>query len=240
MTYQLYYWPGIPGRGEFVRLALEFAGAAYVDVARDPDEGVDALVDGLKDQGTTRPPFAPPYLRDGEITIAQTAAILLYLGPRLQIAPAAEADRLWTHQIQLTLMDLVKEAHDTHHPVSPGLYYEAQKAEAIRASAEFRRHRIPKFFDWLEAILARNPDGDAWLVGDRTTYADLSVFHVVKGLAYAFPKSSERALSDRPRLAALAKRVGGLPRVSAYLDSDRRIGFNEQGIFRRYPELDAD
>jgi glutathione S-transferase len=240
MTYQLNYWPGIPGRGEFVRLALECAGADYVDVARDPDQGVEVLMRGLQDEAVERPPFAPPYLRDGAVVIAQTAAILLYLGPRLDLVPAGEADRLWVHQIQLTLLDLVKEAHDVHHPVGAGLYYEDQKAEAARAAVEFRRHRIPKFLGWLETILARNSAGDAWLAGDRVTYADLSAFQVVEGLAYAFPKATGRALADCPRLKALSARVAALPRMRAYLDSPRRLGFNEQGIFRNYPELDGD
>jgi glutathione S-transferase len=170
--------------------------------------------------------------------IGQTAAILLHLGPKLGLAPADEADRLWTHQIQLTLADLVAEAHDTHHPIAVGLYYEDQKREAQRRSAEFRRERIPKFLGWLERILAANPAGDAWLVGGSTTYADLSAFQVVEGLRYAFPKATAAALRKTPRLARLAERVAAVPRIRAYLDSPRRLAFNEDGIFRRYPELD--
>ena len=239
MAYQLYYWPGIQGRGEFVRLALECAGAEYVDVARTPGHGVPALLRDLEDGRAGRPPFAPPYLRDGDLVIGQTAAILLYLGPRLGLAPEEEADRLWTHQIQLTVADLVLEVHDTHHPVGAGLYYEDQKPEALRRAAEFRRDRIPKHLGWLERILANNPAGDDWLVGRATTYADLSAFQAVEGLRYAFPKATAAALAKTPRLARLAARVAELPRVRAYLASPRRIPFNEQGIFRRYPELDG-
>jgi glutathione S-transferase len=239
MTYQLYYWPGIQGRGEFVRLALEYAGAPYEDVARDPHGGMGRLMEGLDDEKVAHPPFAPPYLRDGKMLIGQTAAILLHLGPRLDLVPEDEAGRLWTHQIQLTLMDLVKEAHDTHHPVGSDLYYKDQKPEASRAAAEFRHKRIPKFLDWLEAILSRNPAGSDWLVGKRTSYADLSAFQAVAGLAYAFPKATKKALAERPLLAALAERVEGLPKLRVYLGSDRRIPFNEQGIFRHYPELDG-
>ena len=238
MTYQLYYWPGIPGRGEFVRLALEYAGAPYEDVARDPGGGMDALMAGLTDVHIRRPPFAPPYLRDGDQLIGQTAAILLHLGPKLELTPADEAGRLWVHQIQLTLMDLVKEAHDTHHPVGSGLYYADQTAEAQRNAAEFRTQRIGKYMGWLEAVLARNAAGE-WLVGESVTYIDLSAFHVVAGLVYAFPKATRRTLAGLPKLTALADRVQALPRLKAYLGSERRIPFNEQGIFRRYPELDG-
>jgi glutathione S-transferase len=239
MAYELYYWPTIQGRGEFVRLALEQAGADYVDVARGhgAGRGVAALMRGLTDPAEPHPPFAPPYLRDGAVIVAQTAAVLLYLGPRLDLAPADEAGRLWTHQIQLTLSDLVDEVHDTHHPVGGSLYYEDQKAEALRRSEQFRRARMPKHLAWLETILDRNATG--WLVGTSPTYADLSAFQVVEGLRYAFPRAAAAALRATPKLTALAGKVAGLPRIAAYLASDRRLAFNEEGIFRRYPELDA-
>lgn len=238
MAYELYYWPTIQGRGEFVRLALEQAGADYVDVGRDGERGMRALLKGLEDQGVPHPPFAPPYLKDGDVVVAQTAAILLYLGPRLGLAPEDEAGRLWVHQIQLTLADLVAEAHDTHHPVAVDLYYEDQKPEAARRAEGFRRERIPKFLGWLEAVLARNPAASGWLVGDQVTYADLSAFQVVEGLRYAFPRAAAAALRTAPRLGDLAERVRTLPNIAAYLASDRRIPFNQEGIFRRYPELD--
>ena len=233
MAYELFYWPEIQGRGEFVRLALEQARAPYLDVARA--QGMEPLLALLKDAGR-HPPFAPPILRDGETLIAQTAAILFYLGPRLDLAPPDEAGRLWTHQIQLTLADLVGEAHDSHHPVDPSLYYEDQKAEAARRAEGFRRARIPKYLGWLERILARSDSG--WLAGAALTYADLSAFQAVEGLGYAFPKATARALAGAPRLKALAGRVRELPQIAAYLASERRIPFNESGIFRRYPELD--
>lgn len=239
MTYELYYWPTIQGRGEFVRLALEQAGAPYVDVAREagPGRGMQALLALLDDDGE-HPPFAPPVLRDGEVLVAQTAAILLHLGPRLGLAPKDEAGRLWTHQIQLTLADLVAEAHDTHHPIDVELYYEDQKPEAARRAAGFRRARIPKYLGWLETILERNREGGGWLVGADLTYADLSAFQVVEGLRYAFPRAAGGVLAETPRLVRLAKRVRELPNIAAYLASPRRIPFNEEGIFRRYPELD--
>jgi len=236
MPYELYYWPMIPGRGEFVRLALEYAGAAYVDVARET--GVKS-VEALMGKDNPHPPFAPPYLRDGDLVVGQTSAILQYLGARHGLAPKDEAGALWTHQIQLTLSDLVAEAHDSHHPVGLGDYYEDQKTEAKRRAKEFRKKRIPKFLGWLETILTRNPAGHDWLVGDAVTYADLSAFQAVTGLLYAFPKATKAALKEAPQLAALAVRVSELPTLRAYLESDRRLPFNEQGIFRHYPELDG-
>lgn len=240
MAYELYYWPGIQGRGEFIRLALEEAGAPYVDVAREqgPGQGMEAMLALMEEAGGAHPPFAPPFLRDGEVLVGQSAAILLHLGPKLGLAPAAEADRLWTHQVQLTVADLVAEASETHHPIDVELYYEDQKPEAGRRSQAFRRARIPKFLGWLETVLARNPARSGWLVGANLTYADLSAFQVVEGLKYAFPRATEDALAQTPKLAALAEQVRNRPNIAAYLASPRRLAFNEEGIFRRYPELD--
>jgi len=242
MTYQLHYWPTIQGRGEFIRLALEAAGADYVDVAREPPGrggGESALARRLDDPGNPRPSFAPPFLVDGDIVVGQTAAILLYLGPRLGLAGIGEADRLWTHQIQLTIADAVMEAHDTHHPLSVELYYEDQREAALARAKAFREGRIPKFLDWFECILQRNPAGDRHLVGDALTYADLSLFQLVAGLRYAFPKATARALVQTPAVVKLHANVGRRLRVHDYLQSPRRIPFNEEGIFRAYPELDG-
>ncbi|MGO4570571.1 glutathione S-transferase [Microvirga sp. 2TAF3] len=236
MPYELYYWPSIQGRGEFVRLALEEAGANYVDVARTP-KGMAAMMRMM--DSAEHPPFAPPFLKDGDLIIGQVAVILLHLGQHHNIAPKSEAGRLWTHQIQLTIADLVTEAHDTHHPLGPNLYYEDQKQEAARRATDFRKDRIPKFLDWFETILARNPSGDRHLVGASVTYADLSLFQVVEGLSYAFPRAMKRALKDAPRVATLHDAVAKRPRIKAYLESDRRIPFNEEGIFRHYPEFDG-
>ena len=242
MAYELHYWPTIQGRGEFVRLALEAAGAAYLDVARG-DGGMDAMAAYLEGGDVERPPFACPFLVDGRRVVAQTAAMLLYLGPKLKLVPSGEADRLWVHQVQLTLADLVAEAHDTHHPIASGLYYEDQKAEALRRAEDFRRQRLPKFLGWCEAVLERNA-GNAErdvprMVGGRLTYADLSLFQVVEGLLYAFPKATRRVLRRTPLVAALHAGVPRHKRLAAYLASERRIPFNQQGIFRRYPELDG-
>lgn len=243
--YQLHYWPGIQGRGEFVRLALEAAGAPYADVARGPQahgQGLPAMFTILEGEGA-RPPFACPVLVDGRRVIGQTAAILQYLGPRIGLAPAGEMDRLWLHQVQLTIADLVAETHDLHHPIGSSLYYEEQQAEALRRAEDFRKNRLPKFFGWFETLLERNAPNDGavvpHLVGARLTYADLSLFQVVDGLSYALPKATRRALKKAPFLAALHERIPSHKRVQAYLASERRLPFNEEGIFRHYPELDA-
>lgn len=243
MRYELYYWPTIQGRGEFVRLALEDAGADYVDVARLPEGaggGTAALLRWLGDPATGHPAFAPPFLRVGRRVIGQTANILLYLGPRLGLAPRDEAGRLWTHQLQLTIADLVAEAHDTHHPISSGLYYDDQRDEAKRRSAEFRRERMPKFLGWFERVLAENRSGrQRCLVGRTISYADLSLFQAIEGLRYAFPHSMRRLEKSMPHCAALHDRIAGRATLAAYLASPRRIPFNEDGIFRHYPELDG-
>jgi glutathione S-transferase len=242
MAYEFYYWPGIQGRGEFVRLTLEEAGADYIDIARKPESeggGEEALMAFLERDDIPYSPFAPPFLKDGDVLIGQTTAILLYLGDRHGLAPSDAAKRLWVHPIQLTIADLVGEAHDTHHPLSGALYYEDQQPEALRRAMHFREARIPKFLGWFERILARNPEGAGHLVGSALTYADLSLFQIVEGLVYAFPRRMRRTLGEVPRLEALHQAIAQRPRIRAYLNSDRRIAFNEQGIFRRYPELDG-
>ena len=238
MRYELYYWPGIQGRGEFVRLALEEAVADYVDVARGRG-GIDAMMQRMRAPRQVHPPFAAPFLRAGDLLIGQAANILLYLGDRHGLAPKDAGGRLWTHQLQLTLADLVVEAHDTHHPIGGGLYYEEQKKESRRRAEDFRKTRLPKFLGYFERVLERNPRGPGHLVGARLTYADLSLFQVVAGLDYAFPRSMKRLARRHPLLRAVHDRVAERPRIARYLASERRIPFNEEGIFRRYPELDG-
>jgi len=234
MRYELYYWPGIQGRGEYVRLALEEAGADYADVARS-ERGMSAMMRMMQAQSGT-PPFAPPFLKAGKLVIGQTANILFYLGPRYGLAPKAEAGQLWAHQLQLTVTDLVTEVHDTHHPLGSSLYYEDQRAAAKKRTGEFWKERVPKFTGYFEGLLKGS--GGAWLTGRRLSYVDLSLFQIVAGLRYAFPwrmKAFERRI---PGLVDLHDRVAARPRIKAYLASERRIAFNEDGIFRHYKELD--
>jgi len=233
MHYELYYWTGIQGRGEFVRLALEDAGADYVDVARE--QGDDAIVrylDGVHDGPL---PFAPPFLKAGRLLVAQTANILHYLGPRLQLVPSSESRRLYAHQLQLTIADLVAEVHDSHHPIASGLYYEDQRDEAQRRAADLREARLPKYLDYFEQVLERGGGHHAL---HEHSYVDLSLFQLLSGLEYAFPRAMRRVERDLPLLHALKQRVAQRPRIAAYLASSRRLSFNENGIFRHYPELD--
>jgi glutathione S-transferase len=237
MRYEVYYWPSIQGRGEFIRLALEEAGADYVDMARRAGKrGVPAMMKLIEGKGTAHPPYAPPFLKAGKLIIAQTANILLYLGPHLKLAPSDEAGRLWTHQLQLTLSDFVLEIHDTHHPISGKLYFEEQRPEARRRTKYFWRNRVAKFMDYFERVLNKN--GGKFCVGRRLSYVDLSLFQIVDGLRYAFPKRMRRFEKKIPGLIALHDRVAKRPRVRAYLASKRRIPFNQWGIYRYYRELD--
>jgi glutathione S-transferase len=240
MVYELYYWPSVQGRGEFVRLALEEAGAKYRDVARESGKGagIEAMMRVLDDRAGRRP-FAPPFLKAGRLLIGQTANILQFLGPRLGLAPRADAGRLWAHELQLTIADFVAEVHDTHHPIAGSLYYEDQKKEARRRAADFLKHRIPKFLGYFEHILASNASGKRHMLGATHSYVDLSIFQVIAGLNYAFPHAMANASLKYPRLVALHLRIQDRPRIAAYLASPRRIPFNNDGIFRRYPELDA-
>jgi glutathione S-transferase len=234
MRYELYYWPGIQGRGEYVRLALEDTGADYVDVARGA-RGTAAMMK-MMGEGAT-PPFAPPFLKAGKLVIGQTANILLYLGARHGLAPKTEAGRLWLHQLQLTITDFVVEVHDTHHPLGPSLYYEDQKSPAKKRTEEFWDERVPKFTGYFERLLGES--NGSWLTGRRITYVDLSLFQIVEGLRYAFPKRMKRFERRIPGLVDLHDRVASRPNIKAYLASDRRIAFNEDGIFRHYKELDG-
>jgi glutathione S-transferase len=241
--YRLFYWPGIQGRGEFVRLAFEATGTPYVEVGRLPASqggGASAVARLLEEPGPWLTPFGPPVLIHGRTLVAQTAAILQYLAPRLGLVPRDEGSRLRAHQLQLTIADLVAETHDTHHPIASSLYYEDQKPEAARRAGAFVRERIPMFLRYLDRALDSNPSGKGrWLVGRRLSYVDLSTFQVLAGLRYAFPRAMARHERRVPRLGALHDRVAALPPIAAYLASQRRLPFNEAGIFRHYPELDA-
>jgi glutathione S-transferase len=241
MRYELYYWPEIQGRGEFIKLTLEAGGADWIDVGNLPEKdgyGMKAMMHFMQDESIERPPFAPPYLKAGKLIVAQVANILQYLGPKLKLVPADAATRLWAHQLQLTITDIVAEVHDTHHPVGTGLYYEDQKPEARRRSQEFIGERLPKFLGYFERVLERNPQGPAHLIGARLSYVDLSMYQLLAGLQYAFPQSMKHQARHWPQLLALQQRVAEQPRIAAYLASSRRLAFSEDGIFRHYPELE--
>ncbi|MCA1404234.1 glutathione S-transferase [Ensifer sp. IC3342] len=241
MAYKLYYWDGIPGRGEFVRLALEEAGADYVDVAREPDgqgQGTTAMLKLMRDGEGAMIPFAPPFLKDGDLVVSHVANILFYLGPKLGLAPEDEGLRFVANGLQLTITDFVAEIHDTHHPIGVSLYYEDQKPEASRRSSDFLSERLPKFLSYFERVLRQNPKGAGQMVGDRLSYVDLSLFQIVEGLRYAFPKAMHSYEENVPGLVALHDAVAKRPNIRNYLASERRLSFNEAGIFRHYPELD--
>lgn len=235
MVYELFYWPTIQGRGEFVRLALEEAGVPYVDVAREPG-GMARMMAAM--DGADHPSFAPPFMKADGLAMGQVANILAYIGAKHGLAPGDEQGRLWVNQLQLTIADLVTEVHDSHHPIASSLYYEDQRPEAKRRAADFLETRVPKFFDYFEGILGRPAPKD-YLLGDRVSYADLSLFQVIDGLRYAFPDTLARIDADYPLLGALRDRVAARPRIAAYLASKRRLPFNQEGIFRHYPELDG-
>jgi len=235
MRYELYYWPEIQGRGEYVRLALEEAGADYLDAARKGN-GIGTMMK-MMEQNAGTPPFAPPFLKAGKLVIGQTANILLYLGSRHGLAPKTEAGKLWVHQLQLTIADLVLEIHDTHHPLGPSLYYEDQRVPAKKRTEEFWKERVPKYLGYFEELLKAN--GGSYVTGRRISYVDLSLFQIVEGLRYAFPRRMAAFEDDIPGLVGLHDRVAARPNIKAYLSSDRRIPFNESGIFRHYGELDA-
>lgn len=243
MAYELYYWPTIQGRGEFVRLALAEAGADYVDVARKDEAdggGVPAMLALMADTDTAMPPFAPPILKDGDRIVCQTPLVLDYLGVKHELVPDDAVARSWTLQLTMLLADFLVEAHDVHHPLAKEFYYEDQRAEALRRAPSFRDMRIPKFYGYFERLLNQNPAGSAHLVGDGLTTADLSLFQIVEGMRYAFPSTMTRLEPDYPGIVALHAAVAARPRIKAYIESGDRIPFNEHGIFRHYPELDAD
>jgi glutathione S-transferase len=241
-TYELYYWPGIPGRGEFIRLAFEDAGIPYVDVARLPEKtggGIPAMMKVLKNANGHIAHFAPPILKVGDLYISQTPNILAYVAARHGLVPHDEAARAHAHQLQLTIADFLVEVHDIHHPLGSSLYYEEQKPESKKRALVFHKERLPKFLNYFERVLENNETGRGlFLIGSGPTYVDLSMFQVISGLIYAFPKAMARLAPTIPHLLSLRERVAARPKIAAYLASERRIPFNTQGIFRHYPELD--
>jgi glutathione S-transferase len=241
MAYELFYWDGIQGRGEFVRLALEEAGADYIDVCRGSSrdgQGTGAMMKLINSRSAPYVPFAPPFLRDGELIVSHVANILFYLAPKLGLAPEEEKLRYVANGLQLTITDFVAEVHDTHHPIAVSQYYEDQREAAKQRTAEFIENRVPKFLGYFERILLQNPLGPTYAVGDRLSYVDLSLFQIVEGLRYAFPRATAGLAQSYGNVTALHDRVAQRPNIATYLKSERRLKFNEDGIFRYYPELD--
>ncbi len=240
--HDLYYWPGIQGRGEFVRLIFEDAGMPYRDMARLPEAqggGRAAILRMLDAAVPGTPPFAPPVLHTGDLWLAQTALICRHIAAPCRLLPAGETARLHAEQLMITIMDMVVEAHDVHHPLAKFLYYEEQQAEALRRAAVFHAERLPKLLGYFERALATNgAGGGPWLVGATASYVDLALFQLIAGLGYAFPQALAVRAMQAPRVMALHGAVAGRPGIGAYLASPRRLPFNEHGIFRHYPELD--
>jgi glutathione S-transferase len=233
MSYQLWYWPSIPGRGEFVRLALEAAEIEYEDMARE--QGAEALIADLQGRGGIRP-FAPPYLVDGELCIGQTAHILAFLADRHDFGAGELEVDLQLIQLQLDITDIVAEVHNVHHPVAAALYYQDQMDAAYEAARHYRDQRLPKYLDHFEAALEEN--GGPCVLGDRWTHVDTSLFQLMEGLDYMFPNRMREL--DYPRLELCRQAMMEIAGVEQYLASDRRLSFNEDGIFRFYPELDSE
>lgn len=237
--YELYYWPGIPGRGEFVRLALEAAGVSYRDVGRQKGADAVAAFAGATGGSGLFLPYAPPYLKADGLVVSQTANICDFIGGRHGLAPGDEQGRRFALGLAMTIEDFTREAHDTHHPISAHLYYEDQKAEALRCAEAFRERRLPGFLNYFERVIEANPTGANWLAGDVLSYCDLSLFQLVEGLRYAFPKAMAAQAKNCARLLAAVESVADHPPIATYLKSSRRQSFNQDGIFRHYPELDG-
>ncbi|KAK8005875.1 hypothetical protein PG991_012172 [Apiospora marii] len=246
VSYELIYWPGIPGRGEHIRLALEEGGATYTDTAQPGQGGADPVLSMIgesnKGDDANPPCLAPPMLRHGDLVISQTPNILMYLAPRLGLAPSADEDEDAIYRLNalvLTALDgLSNEVHDCHHPIAVGLYYEDQKEESLRRTRDYVANRLPKFLGYFEKVLQGQASGEGpWLYGGRLTYADLVLFHCVDGLKFMFPKAMKLMEKEHKGVFALYEAVKARPKIQAYLASDRRQPYS-QGIYRHYDELD--
>ncbi|CAK7218309.1 hypothetical protein SBRCBS47491_003466 [Sporothrix bragantina] len=252
-TYKLIYWPGLPGRGEHVRLAFEEAGVVYEDTAMHEDAVQTVLAQISTDNLATGsapnvPPLAPPILEHGDLTISQTSNILMYLAPQLNLAANTSSDdpnaiyRL--NALVLTALDgLSNEVHDSHHPICTSLYFKDQRTEAIRSSKQYVKERLPKFLGYFERVLKAQAERDAenkWLYGTEFTYADLVLFQCLDGTSHQFPRAVKqlREGGEYERLFALYEAVKQRPNIAAYLASERRQAYGE-GIYRYYKELDV-
>lgn len=240
MICELFYWPGIQGRGEFPRMLLEDAGIPYVDVCRHVG-GIDRMSAIMHGEGAPLMPFAPPFMNVDGMWISHTAAIMTYVAEKFGLAPRDEQEKMIARTLALTIADLLTEAHDTHHPITIEQHYEQQQDAALLRAAAFRDLRMPKFLRHFERTIAHNDrrGGGGVIVGIEITYIDIALFQVIEGLSYAFPRALARVQGELPLLRSLHARVSKRPRLAAYLASERRVPFNEHDIFRRYPELDG-
>lgn len=250
-AYKLIYWPSIPGRGEHIRLAFEATGTPYSDVSNESKDGISAVLEQISDKNhgneNSPPPLAPPVLQHGDqVTISQTPNILLYLGPKLGLVPDTTNDPIGIYHVNalaLTALDgFSNEAHDTHHPIATGDYYEDQKPEALKKAKDYRAARLPKFLGYFQRVLdGPASQGGEYLYGGQLTYADLVLFGTLDGVTFAFPKrlAALRASGKYDKVFALYDRVKEHEKIKAYLASDRRQKFSN-GIYRHYPELDGD
>jgi len=252
--YELLYHPGIPGRGEFIRLAFEAAGVPYTDVANDQKNGYDTVrkicMNQQEESIDGNPPvFCPPCLRvpgagqDGKsaLVISQTPNILFYLGERIGMVPEGdEVAKYYVNQVALTALDLNNEVHDTHHPIAVMKYYEDQKDESLKKATDVRENRIPKYLSYFNRVLKHNqPSGNGkYLVGDRLTYADTTVWQLLDGCFFAFPKEMAARTKEYPDLlVTFYENIKTEHGVKEYLRSERRLKYS-MGVFRHYPELD--
>ncbi|KAG5926470.1 hypothetical protein E4U53_003074 [Claviceps sorghi] len=245
--YELIYWPGVPGRGEFIRLLFEEAGVPYQDTAKKESEAVSrvmALTDAdNKGDKSNVPAMACPALKHGHVTLSQTPNILLYLAPKLGLAPAAGDAMYQLNQLVLTILDfLSNEVHDTHHPIGTSATYEDQKPEAAKRAESFKTERLPKFLAYAQRVLDGEASGEGpWLHGGKLTYADLVLFQGIHGTEFAFPNTMKK-MRDSGKYDGvfnLFKAVGERPNIKEYLASDRRASYSH-GIWRHYPELDGE
>ncbi|KAL3427778.1 glutathione s-transferase [Phlyctema vagabunda] len=242
--YELIYWPGMPGRGEHVRLLFEEAGVPYSDAAKS-DDAIPLVTTQISasnlGDAENPPPLAPPILKHGNLTLSQTSNILLYLGERFDLAGGLPDGKWRVNSLALTALDgLSNEAHDTHHPIASSLYYEDQKDEALRKAKDYRETRLPKFLAYFQRVLhGEASKGGEWLYGGTFTYADLVLFQCLDGLKFAFPKALQRLEKggEYDTVFKLYDSVKSRPKIKAYLESERRVEYS-QGIYRHYPELD--
>ncbi|KAK4058824.1 hypothetical protein OIO90_000270 [Microbotryomycetes sp. JL221] len=251
--FEVVYHAGIPGRAEFVRLMFEATGVTYRDAPQE--DGQDCIIPyvtgNFADHDKNPLPFAVPVLRHNDVVISQVPNIVLYLSSRLPPidldgestntaqTPAPLHDLSTFHWLEqlMTILDMNNEVHETHHPIDIRLYYEDQKAEAQKRAQAFREARIPKFLGNFENNIKKHTSG---FLNEKVSPADLALFHMVEGILFAFPERINQVKSEFPHVFKLRDTIKSSRRIQAYINSGRRIPFNNYGIFRHYTELDGE